>query len=154
MKKHEIQTPVTRDGRRQFTVWQKRLILREHVEQGSSISFLARKYQVHPVTIYSWKRMVDLTGEMKDPHASIDELLQELALLRTENDKLRSCVADLVVQKAVQTDVIDAFKKREQDERFEKLRRKSSPKDTLSGTSAQSSESHGKPSIVPAKDER
>jgi hypothetical protein len=36
MKQHEIRTPVTRDGRRQFTPWQKRLILREHVEQGVS----------------------------------------------------------------------------------------------------------------------
>ena len=151
MRQHEIRTPVTRDGRRQFTVWQKRLILREHVEQGVSITYLSRKYQVHPVTIYSWKRMVDLTAEMKDPHASVDELLRELDQLRKENDRLRLAVADLVVDKAVQADVIDAFKKREQNERFEKLRKKSLSKDMPSDASASSQESHGKRSTELAK---
>jgi len=32
-------------------VWQKRLILSAHVEQGTSITCLTRKHQVHPVTI-------------------------------------------------------------------------------------------------------
>jgi transposase-like protein len=151
MKEHEIRTPITRDGRRQFTVWQKRLILREHVEQGTSITYLARKYQVHPVTIYGWKRMVDLSAEMKDPHASVDELLRELDQLRRENDRLRLAVADLVVEKAVQGDVIDAFQKREQNEKFEKLRKKSSPQVTPSGGSAPLQESPGKPSTALAK---
>jgi len=96
MRQHEVRTPVTRDGRRRFTVWQKRLILREHVEQGVSITYLSRKYQVHPVTIYSWKRMVDLSAEMKDPHASVDELLRELDQLRKENDRLRDLPANRV----------------------------------------------------------
>src|SRR5262249_37178086 len=79
--------------------------------KGVSITYLSRKYQVHPVTIYSWKRMVDLIAEMKDPHASIDELLKELDQLRRDNDRLRIVVSDLVVEKAVQGDIIDAFKK-------------------------------------------
>lgn len=154
MRQHEVRTPVTRDGRRQFTVWQKRLILREHVEQGVSITYLSRKYQVHPVTIYSWKRMVDLSAEMKDPHASVDELLRELDQLRKENDRLRLAVADLVVDKAVQADVIDAFKKREQNERFEKLRKKQSSKVTPSDASAASQESPVRRSTELAKGDR
>jgi len=67
MKKWTPIEQVTKDGRRQFPVWQKRLILREHIEQRVSISLLARKYQVHPVTIYNWRRMVDLAGDHEDP---------------------------------------------------------------------------------------
>ena len=138
MKETTIRTPVTRDGRRQFTVWQKRLILREHVEGGVSITYLARKYQVHPVTIYQWKRMVDLSAEMKDPHGSIDDLLQELDRMRKENHRLRLTVSDLVVEKSCQQDVIDAFKKREEDEKFARLRKQQFAKGTPSKESAES----------------
>lgn len=111
MRKHEIHKPVTRDGKRQFTVWQKRLILREHVEQGISISLLARKYQIHPVTIYGWKRSVDLAGEHKDPHASIDELLAELERLQKENHRLKISIGDLTVEKTCQQEIIESLKK-------------------------------------------
>lgn len=138
MKKHEVHEPVTKDGRRQFTVWQKRLILRELLEGGTTVSALSRKYQVHPVTIYQWKRVVDLTGTMKDPHASIDELLQELDKMRKENKRLRDAVGDFVVEKACQQDIIEEFKKREQNEKFEKLRKESSRKEEQQPESAES----------------
>lgn len=141
MKETTVRTPVTRDGRRQFTVWQKRLILREHVEQGVSITYLARKYQVHPVTIYQWKRVVDLCGKMKDPHGDMDELLEELDRLRKENHRLKLAVSELVVEKSCQKDVISEFKKREDDEKFKRLRKQQSLKVIRSSGPAGSSAS-------------
>ena len=146
MREIIVRTPVMRDGRRSFTILQKRLILREHIEQGVSITYLARKYQVHPVTIYGWKRVVDLSGKMKDPHSSMDDLLGELDRLRSENHRLRASVADLVVEKSCQQDIINEFKKREEDEKFKRLRNQQSLKVIRSGASAGSSASQGRAS--------
>jgi transposase-like protein len=140
MKKWTPNTPVTKDGRRQFTVWQKRLILREHLEQGVSISLLARKYQVHPVTIYQWKRMVDLAGDPKDPHASIDELLAEMDRLKKENHRLKLTVGDLSVEKLCQQEIIESLKKRSRDKLLERSRESLSRKAVPSNASVESSD--------------
>jgi len=118
--------PIVKDGRRQFTIWQKRLILREHVEEGLSVSLLSRKYQVHPVTIYNWKRMIDLAGDPVDPHAAIDDLLAELERLKKENHRLKFAVGDLTLEKLCQQEVIDSLKKKSRDTLLETQRESSS----------------------------
>jgi transposase-like protein len=130
---------VTRDGRRQFTIWQKRLILREHVEEGVSVSLLSRKYQVHPVTIYSWKRMIDLAGDPVDPHAAIDDLLAELERVKKENHRLKLAVGELTVEKLCQQDVIDSFKKKSRDKLLGKSQESSPAEATPSNESVESS---------------
>jgi len=149
MKKWTPIEQVTKDGRRQFTVWQKRLILREHVEQGLSISLLARKYQVHPVTIYNWRRMVDLAGDPEDPHGSIDELLAELDRLKKENRRLKLTIGDLTVEKACQQEVIESLKKRAREQLLQKSHESSSRKDSPSGESVESSDERDSGSTKP-----
>jgi transposase-like protein len=131
--------PVAKDGRRQFTVWQKRLILRELVEQGRSVSLLARKYQVHPVTLYNWKRTIDLADDFKDPHGTIDELLAELDQLKKENHRLKMAVGDLTVDKACQQEIIESLKKRAREALLAKSHTKSSRKGTQDDERADSS---------------
>lgn len=130
---------ITKDGKRQYTVGQKRLILREHVEQGVSISALSRKYQVHPVTIYSWKRMINLTEEFKDPHGSIDELLEELDRLKKENHRLKLAVGELTVDKTCQQELIDSLKKKSREVLLKESRKPSSPSATASSGPARNS---------------
>jgi transposase-like protein len=130
--------PISKDGRRQFTIWQKRLILREHMEEGVSVSLLARKYQVHPVTIYNWKRMIDLAGDPVDPHAAIDDLLAELERLKKENHRLKFAVGDLTLEKLCQLEVIDSLKKKSRDTLLETQRESSSEMAEPSNGSAES----------------
>ena len=45
-----------KETRKRYGYQEKRLILEEHFNSGLSLSAISRKYQVHPVTLYNWKR--------------------------------------------------------------------------------------------------
>ncbi|BBH53984.1 transposase [Fluviispira sanaruensis] len=49
------------EPRRRFGYQEKRAILEEHFNLGLSLSVLSRKQQIHPVTLYSWKRSLSIT---------------------------------------------------------------------------------------------
>ena len=75
-------------------------ILRELESSGLSLSDLARKHDIHPVTVYSWKRT--LRESMKKPEQiDIDELLKEVDRLKLENSALKDTVSDLAVSKRI-----------------------------------------------------
>ena len=112
---------IIRVRRKQFSYEQKQLILREHTEERVSINQLSRKYQIHPITLYTWRRMINPNGNRKEPQASLEELLRELEALKKENKKLKHVVAELSLDKACQKDIIDEFKKKQ----FEALNGKS-----------------------------
>lgn len=107
--------------RKHFSYEQKQLILREHTEEGVSINQLSRKYQIHPITVYTWRRMINPNGNRKEPQAPVDELLRELETLKKENKKLKHVVAELSLDKACQKDIIEELKKKQ----FEALSGKS-----------------------------
>lgn len=100
------------NGRRQFSWYQKQVILKEHFDKGLSISRLARKYQIHPVTLYGWKRMFTMTKENPLPQADGDELLAEIEALKCENAHLKKTVAELVVDKSILTEAVEILKKK------------------------------------------
>lgn len=65
-----------------------------------SLSDLARKHDIHPVTIYSWKR--SLRETMKKPvEADIAEILKENERLKLEVSALKETVSDLAVGKRI-----------------------------------------------------
>ena len=70
--------------RKYFTKAQKRSILDELNSNGMTISVLARKHDIHPVTVHKWKREM---GTKKNDNSEIDisELLEELEKSKKEN---------------------------------------------------------------------
>ena len=75
-------------------------ILREISSGSMSLSDLARKHDIHPVTIYSWKR--NLRETMKKPEeADIAEILKENERLKLEISALKETVSDLAVGKRI-----------------------------------------------------
>ena len=86
--------------RRSFTKAKKMEILREISSGSISLSNLARKHDIHPVTIYSWKRTLRET--MKKPEeADIAEILKENERLKLEVSALKETVSDLAVGKRI-----------------------------------------------------
>jgi len=86
--------------RRTFSKGQKMEILREISSGSMSLSDLARKHDIHPVTIYSWKR--NLRETMKKPEeADIAEILKENERLKLEISALKETVSDLAVGKRI-----------------------------------------------------
>ena len=68
---------------------QKIQLLNELQSGGMTISTLARKYGIHPVTIHKWKR--DMSQETKKDSVDVHEILQELEKLKEENNHKKSC---------------------------------------------------------------
>lgn len=96
--------------RRIFSKGQKIEILREVSSGLMSLSDLARKHDIHPVTIYSWKRTLRET--MKKPEeADIAEILKENERLKLENSALKETVSDLAVGKRILECSLDIYKR-------------------------------------------
>ena len=96
--------------RRSFTQAKKMEILREISSGSCSLSDLARKYDIHPVTIYSWKR--NLRELMKKPEEpNIAEILTENEKLKLEVAALKETVSDLAVRKRILECSNDIYKR-------------------------------------------
>ena len=89
-----------RKRRKYFNKARKMEILRELEGSGLSLSDLARKHDIHPVTVHSWKRT--LRENMKKPEEiDIAELLKENDRLKLEVSALKETVSDLAVGKRI-----------------------------------------------------
>lgn len=108
-----METLTGQSARKQYlSKSQKEQILKEHLEQGTPISQLARKNGINAVTIYLWKRNMKNEDDTITP-AKIRELLLENSTLKNENRQLKFKVADLAVTNDILTEAIDISKKRE-----------------------------------------
>ena len=58
---------------------------------------LARKHDLHPITIYNWKRTMK-KDEPKKSEANISELLEELEKAKGENENLKKALGEIVVE--------------------------------------------------------
>lgn len=108
---------------RRLSLSVKRLILQEHLDLGLSVSSLARKYQVHPVTIYHWKRSYLMEQKMRKSQPSRLELVEELEKIRKENQHLKKALAEVSVDKSILQDALEIFKKRERQDKSKSSRR-------------------------------
>lgn len=97
--------------RRHFSKEQRDQILKEHIQEGTPISLLARKNGINAVTIYMWKRNMNQDDESITPE-KIRELFREISSLKTENKQLKVKVADLAVSNDILTEAIEISKKR------------------------------------------
>lgn len=99
--------------RKHFTQEKKRLIVNEHNSLGIAIPVLARKYGVHAITLYGWKRSMNDKKEPSeiDPEA-IKRLLEENDRLKVENKNLMAKVGDLSIRNEILKDGLDFVQKK------------------------------------------
>ena len=102
----EIITPSSR--RRGYS--ERVQILKEHTELGLSVSSLARKYGIHPVTIYHWKRTYMKNKSENKNEISTTDLLAELEKVRQENVHLKKALAEVSVDKSILKDAVEILK--------------------------------------------
>lgn len=86
--------------RKTFSKAKKMEILREINKGSTSLSDLARIHDIHPVTIYSWKRTLRETMK-KSEEPNVSEILKENERLKLENLALKETVSDLAVRKRI-----------------------------------------------------
>jgi transposase-like protein len=102
----------TRKHRRKtFSKATKMEILREISSGAVSLSDLARKHDIHPVTIYSWKRSLRETMKKPEDVADLAEILKENERLKLEVSALKETVSDLAVGKRILECSLDIYKR-------------------------------------------
>ncbi len=105
----EVQT----SNRQHFTQEKKKFIINEHYSSGISIPVLARKYGVHAITLYNWKRqMKEKKTDTKIDHEFIQKLIAENDQLKTENLNLKAKVGDLTIKNDILKDGLAIVQKK------------------------------------------
>jgi transposase-like protein len=104
---------VTSSRRKVFTQEKKHLIIKEHYSQGISIPVLARKYGVHAITLYNWKRqMNNKKNDSPITPEYIQKLIEENDKLKAENQNLKAKVGDLTIKNDILKDGLEIVQKK------------------------------------------
>ena len=103
----------TSSRRKYFTQEKKQLIIKEHYSQGISIPVLARKYGVHAITLYSWKRQMN-QKKTESPISPeyIQKLIAENDKLKGEVQTLKAKVGDLTIKNDILKDGLEIVQKK------------------------------------------
>lgn len=103
---------VTSSRRRHFTQEKKQLMVKEHYSQGISIPVLPRKYGVHAITLYSWKRQMNQKKDESPINVEyIQKLIEENDKLKAENQNLKAKVGELAIKNDILKDGLEIVQK-------------------------------------------
>ena len=116
---------VENSKRKRYSKSQKLHILNELKTGAMNHSDLARKYQIHPVTLHQWKRT--LKSEKIDQDINIEEILEENAQLKKQRDDLKKIIGELALDKKILESANEIYKKKYR-EKLLKSQNKSSKK--------------------------
>ncbi len=99
--------------RKHFTFEKKQSILKEHHSLGIPVTVLARKYGVHAITLYSWKRQMKQNKDepVVDPNF-IQKLIEENDRLKNEVHNLKAKVGDLSIKNDILKDGLEIVQKK------------------------------------------
>ncbi len=104
---------VASSQRQYFSQEKKQLIIKEHYSEGISIPVLARKYGVHAITLYNWKRqMKHKKKESPINHELIQRLIAENDKLKNEVLTLKAKVGDLTIKNDILKDGLEIVQKK------------------------------------------
>lgn len=103
---------------KRFSKEYKDLIISEHFENGITLSELARKYKVTPISIYNWKKQ--RMSEKENP-LDIKKLFEEISLLKKENIKLKKALGHAILEKEELIEINDFIKKKSLENQLKKL---------------------------------
>jgi len=95
---------------------QKIDLLNELKSGGMSISNLARKHGIHPITIYKWKRQ--MSDETKKDPIDVHEILKELEKIKEENTHLKKAVGNMAISNEILQAAVDILKKNQRSEKL------------------------------------
>lgn len=103
----------TSSRRKHFTQQKKELIVQEHYSTGLSVAVLARKYGIHAITLYGWKRQMNHKKKQTEIAPEfIQKLVEENDRLRGENKNLLSKVGDLSIRVDILKDAVEIAQKK------------------------------------------
>lgn len=104
---------VTHSKRKYFTQEKRHLIVKEHFSTGISIPVLARKYGIHAITLYAWKRNMNQKKDQSeiDPEF-IKKLIEENDKLKGEVHFLKAKVGDLAIRNDILKDAVEIAQKK------------------------------------------
>lgn len=104
---------VTHSKRKYFTQEKRHLIIKEHFSTGISIPVLARKYGIHAITLYGWKRNMNQKKDQSeiDPEF-IKKLIEENDKLKGEVHFLKAKVGDLAIRNDILKDAVEIAQKK------------------------------------------
>ena len=114
--------------RKSFTMKQRSDILNELRSSDMSITALARKHEIHPVTIHGWKRKMShksLNKKSNKDSNEVDykEILRELEALKTENDNLKKALGEVSVDNQILKTYNDVLKKSYREAKLKKRKK-------------------------------
>jgi len=95
---------------------QKIELLNELKSGGMTISTLARKHGIHPITIHKWKRQ--MSDESKKDLIDIHEILKELEKIKEENTHLKKAVGNMAISNEILQAAVDILKKNQRSEKL------------------------------------
>ncbi|MCY4524793.1 MAG: transposase [Halobacteriovoraceae bacterium] len=110
-------------GRKYFTRTQKMKILEELNNHGMTISDIARRHGIHPMTVYKWRRKMTVPKE--HGNTNIEGIFTEIDRLKKENDYLKTAVGELTIDKQILQTANDILKKRQMEIKLKSLKRSS-----------------------------
>lgn len=95
---------------------QKLQILNELNSGGMTISNLARKLGIHPVTIHKWRR--EMSQETKKESIDVTEILLELEKSKQENNHLKKAVGNMAIDNEILKAIVEVLKKNQRSEKL------------------------------------
>lgn len=99
--------------RKRFSQEKREIILNEHFSQGISIAVLARKYGVHAITLYNWKRQMNQKKTESQINLEyVQKLIEENEKLKSENQSLKAKVGELAVKNDILKDGLEIVQKK------------------------------------------
>lgn len=107
----------TETTRRTYITRSKKIqILNELTTSGMTLTNLARKHGIHPVTIHKWKR--EMSQETKKDSIDVQEILAELEKLKEENSNLKKAVGELAITNQILQTANGVLKKNQRSEKL------------------------------------
>ena len=93
--------------RKSFTMKQRSDILNELYSSGMTVTALARKHEIHPVTIHNWKQiMLKKTTKKRSKKPTshdndLTEVMSENQSLKEQLDNLKKAFADISIDNQI-----------------------------------------------------
>jgi transposase-like protein len=95
---------------------QKLQILNELNSGGMTISTLARKHGIHPITVHKWKR--EMSQDTKKDPIDMTEILLELEKSKQENNHLKKAVGNMAIDNEILKAIVEVLKKNQRSEKL------------------------------------
>ena len=107
----------TENTKRTYRTKSQKIQLLNELESGDmTVSNLARKHGVHPVTIHKWKR--EMAQDKKKDSIDVHEIIAELEKIKEENNHLKKAVGNMAISNEILQTAVEVLKKNQRSEKL------------------------------------